>query len=380
MPAQSDVMEATGAAPVVDDLSTFVLGGRLQSQLPDGLANTTEVRTPIQGFADAIDAERIGFRRVWLSERFNIKEAATLLSGMAAHTSRLELGTGVIRPSDRHPKLMAAFAATMQACYGPRFVLGLGQGEADYNRVALGLSAAPGYAGLVDYVGLLRQLWRGERVDYDGPAGSFHGLAMGDTYHGDPPPVWYGSFGGPRAARAVAEAFDGIMLCPLLTPGATRAARKNIDVACERIGRDPGTVRVAQCVITAPDLDEFETRQQTYARAVTYMQIDHWAKATVKVNNWDLAPAVRLQQADEFAGMASADEHFHRRDLMEATRFIPDEWIAESCALGTSEQCVDKMLEFRNAGADEIIIYGTTPGQNQGVVESWRARASSGRL
>lgn len=364
----------TELPPVVDDLSAFVLGGRLKSELPDDVANDTDVRTPAQGFADAVDAERIGFRRVWLSERFNIKEAAVLLSGMAAHTTRLEVGTGVIRTTDRHPKLMASTAATMQACYGDRFVLGLGQGEAEYNRVVLGLSESPGYQGLVDYVGILRRLWRGEKIEYDGPAGHHHGIALGDLYHGGPPPVWYGSFGGPQATSAVATAFDGIMLCPLLTPEATANARRGIDRACERIGRDPGTVRVAQCVITAADLDEYETRQQTYARAVTYMQIDHWAKATVRVNGWSLEPANRLREFDQFKGMPSADEQFHRRDLMDATELIPDEWITASCAVGTAADCVRKFEEFRAAGADEIITYGTTPGQNAGVVDAWRDR------
>ena len=381
MSVSAEVASATNQqlAPVVDDLSAFVLGGRLQSRLPHHVANETDVRTPAQGFADAVDAERIGFRRVWLSERFNIKEAATLLSGMAAHTTRLEVGTGVIRSSDRHPKLMAATAATMQACYGDRFVLGLGQGEAEYNRVALGLAEAPGYPGLIDYVDILRRLWRGETIEYDGRAGSFHGLALGDVYHGGPPPVWYGSFGGPRAAAAVARAFDGIMLCPLLTPEATANARRNIDQACERVGRDPASVRVAQCVVTAADLDEYETRQQTYARAVTYMQIEHWAKATVRVNGWDLVPANKLREFDKFKGMASADEHFHRRDLMDATDLIPDEWIEATCAVGSASDCVRKFEEFSDAGADEIITYGTTPGQNAGVVAAWRDRGTPQR-
>jgi probable F420-dependent oxidoreductase len=363
-------------APVVDDLSAFVLGGRLRSQLPTEVRNETEVRTPAHGFADAQAAEQVGFRRVWLSERFNIKEAGTLLSGMAAHTTRLEVGTGVVRPTDRNPKLMAAWGATMHACYGPRFVLGLGRGEAEYNRIALGLARSPGYDALVDYVQILRRLWAGETIDYEGPAGRYANMALGDLYEGPAPQVWYGSFGNARACDAVARAFDGIMLCPLLGPQATAATRRHLDAACQRIGRDPASVRIAQCVITAPELDELETRQLLHARAVTYMQIEHWAKYTVATNGWDIGPALKLQELKQFAGMASADEKFHRRDLLDAADLIPQEWIDETCAYGSIDDCVRKFAEFRAAGADEIVTYGSTPQQNAGVVSAWRARSA----
>lgn len=363
----------TDLAPVLEDISGFVLGGRLKSHLPPDVRNETEVRTPAQGFTDGIEAERLGYRRVWLSERFNIKEADIILGGIAAKTSRLEVCTGVIRTTDRHPKLMAAMGATMHACYGPRFVLGLGMGEAQYNREALGMIGAAGYDGLTDYVDILKRLWRGETVNYHGPAGAFSNMALGDIYEGPAPEVWYGSFGNPKASQAVARAFDGIMLVPLLTPEATAAAKQNIVRECERIGRDPATVRIAQSVISAPELDELETRQLCHARAVTYMQIEHWAKYTCNTNRWDMGPALKLQQHKKFQGMMAADEKFHRKDLMDATDLIPESWITETCAFGSIDSCIRKLLEFKDAGADEIVTYGSTPGQNARLLDAWRS-------
>ena len=43
---------------------------------------------PAEGIQDGVDAERLGFRRVWLSERYDIKAADVLLSGIAARTER----------------------------------------------------------------------------------------------------------------------------------------------------------------------------------------------------------------------------------------------------------------------------------------------------
>ena len=78
--------------------------------------------------------------------------------------------TGLISPARRHVLHTAAFGATMHAAFGPRFILGLGRGEHAYLRHE-GLRTA-GFDGLVDYVRILRRLWAGETVTYDGPAGT----------------------------------------------------------------------------------------------------------------------------------------------------------------------------------------------------------------
>ena len=54
----------------------------------------TVSRTPAQGIEDGVLAERLGFKRIWLSERIDIKNADVILSGVGARTTRLELGTG----------------------------------------------------------------------------------------------------------------------------------------------------------------------------------------------------------------------------------------------------------------------------------------------
>ena len=55
----------------------------------------------------------------------------------------------------------------MQAAYGPRFILGLGRATAGL----MGQKAIT-YRALTDYVAIIRQLWRGETVMYEGPTGS----------------------------------------------------------------------------------------------------------------------------------------------------------------------------------------------------------------
>ena len=72
---------------VVEDLSAFVISGRVKSQLHGDPEHETSERTPAQGVADGVEAERLGFARVWLAERPELKEPATILGGIAARTS-----------------------------------------------------------------------------------------------------------------------------------------------------------------------------------------------------------------------------------------------------------------------------------------------------
>ena len=103
----------SGAAYAIDDLSAYVIAGRVKVQ-PSPVSETA-ARTPAQGVDDGVVAERIGFRRVFLSERWNLKEAGALLGRIAARTTRIGVGAGVIPPAPRHPMHAAGFASTMQS-------------------------------------------------------------------------------------------------------------------------------------------------------------------------------------------------------------------------------------------------------------------------
>src|SRR5581483_6590459 len=176
----------------------------------------TEGRTPAQGIEDGVEAERLGFRRVFLSERWDIKEADVILAAIGARTSRLELVTGIIGPTTRHPWQVAALGATMQACFGPRFVLGLGRGDAGAFK-GMGIPMAT-YKAMVESAEMTRRLWAGETISYKGQLGEFDALKLHESYHGPQPPIWIAGFCHELGARAAAQAFDGVILPPMLVP------------------------------------------------------------------------------------------------------------------------------------------------------------------
>jgi 5,10-methylenetetrahydromethanopterin reductase len=364
--------EAGGLAPVAEDMSAYIIAGAVTSE-QEQVGYETVSRTPAQGIEDGVEAERLGFRGVWLSERVDIKNADVILSGIGARTSRLELGTGVIDPPTRHPWMAAALAATMQACYGPRFIFGLGRGDNGYF-AGTGIEMAS-FRYMEDYIDICRALWRGETVSYEGPVGTFAAMSFAQTYHGELPPVYFGGYGLPRGARLMAERCDGVLLVPMMTPEAVYESVQRIRKECERIGRDPDEIRIVALVVTAPDMDDFETRAIAHGRAVTYLQYLGYGEVLCDVNHWDRTILGEIRNHPQFAKLGEvADRVFQRHQMMDVAAKVPDAYMKDASAFGTVGECVSSLQRFIDAGADEIATYGSTPAQNARLLAAWRAR------
>jgi alkanesulfonate monooxygenase SsuD/methylene tetrahydromethanopterin reductase-like flavin-dependent oxidoreductase (luciferase family) len=208
---------------------------------------------------DGVEAEGIGFRRVFLSERWNLKEAGAILGGVGALTEHIGLATGVMPPhTARHPLHAAALASTMNTAYGSRFILGLGRGDGGAIGEKTGLRTF-GYQATEDYVDIIRRLWRGEAVDYDGPAGEFGGLKMDDRHDGPDPEIWLGSFGMSRGAKTAALCADVTFQCPHEKVGYEGGMGRNF-VRVQRVRIIEMTGQRSECEGGGPTVGEKEVK------------------------------------------------------------------------------------------------------------------------
>lgn len=343
---------------VVEDLSIYLICGRVATRHERGFTHISTALT------DAQDAERLGFRRGWLSERFDLKDAGAILGGIAARTTRFGVGTGVWSASSRHLMVAASFGATMNALYGPRFVLGLGRG------VPLPDMPEFSFGRFVEYAETVKALWRGGVVDYNGAALSTID-ALGDV---PKPEIWACGYGRPKFATAAAhEVFDAVMLYPFLTVEAVRTVVERLRNACADRGRDPESLWVCHPIVVAPDLDDFTTCAYAHARAVTYLEWPGHGESLCDSNRWDTSVLTRLREHKQLQGK-NADQDFHRTELMEPARMVPDEWMQESCAIGSVDHCLDRLAAYRAVGVDEIAIYASTPAENAELIARRRDR------
>jgi probable F420-dependent oxidoreductase len=349
--------------PVLDDLGTFLLSGR--------------VKDPALAMSEAVEAERLGLRRIWISERYDLKEAGAMIGGVLARTSRILAGPGVIATGSRHPLLTAALGTTMQGMYGGRFVLGLGRSIGQYLREQ-GIPEAS-FAAYEDYVGILRRLWAGETVSYDGPVGSFEALRIIDLPTTPPPPIWCASIGGPRMSRLAGRIADGVLLSPCMTPEATAQCVRWIREEREHVGLDPAGIRVCQPLLSAPELDPTYTDEIIKRRIVGYVQFDRFRHRYAVDNGWDLATMERICNHPMFQAMdrGTIDQSFRREELATPAQLVPDSWVDGTCAVGSIAKCVAIMQDFRDAGADELALYASTPTDNARLIAAWREHTSS---
>jgi alkanesulfonate monooxygenase SsuD/methylene tetrahydromethanopterin reductase-like flavin-dependent oxidoreductase (luciferase family) len=143
----------------------------------------------------------------------------------------------------------------------------------------------------------------------------------------------------------------------------------------ERLGLDPHGFRICHPIVCACELSEERTLAITAARFLTYIVgMPVFAKAWPVRNDWDPATLQGLLDHPQFQSMArpTADQSFHREEMMDPARTVPEEWMRATCAIGSVDECVKTLRAFKDAGVDELALYGSTPAENARVIAAWR--------
>jgi alkanesulfonate monooxygenase SsuD/methylene tetrahydromethanopterin reductase-like flavin-dependent oxidoreductase (luciferase family) len=184
--------------------------------------------------------------------------------------------------------------------------------------------------------------------------------------------------GGPVASKLAAKIADGVMLVPFLTVEAVARAVQLIRSERERLNLDP-SITILHPIVVAAGLDDAHARAIAHARFVTYIVgMPFFARAYLRQNGWDEAAMARILDHPQFSAMdrPTADQVFHREQLASPAELVPDEWMRDSCAIGSVEECIARFKELRAAGVDEIACYGSSPADNATLVAAWRRSGS----
>jgi probable F420-dependent oxidoreductase len=201
--------------------------------------------------ADARHAEALGFDIVMVSDhlvgRRPTLETWTVLTWLAAGTSRIGLGTNVLGLPYRNPAVTAKMAESLDRLSGGRLVLGLGAGGTDAEFRAFGLPVRPPREKIDAFeeaLEVIRRLWTDPSVTFDGRHYSLHEASL-DPRPERRIPLWLGTY-GPRALRLTGRIADGwIPSYPYAPPERWREMRDLVRRAAEETGRDPSDIAFA---------------------------------------------------------------------------------------------------------------------------------------
>lgn len=337
--------EEAGARALFDKFGTYILPGRVDD--------------PRRGIEEAQEAERIGLGAVWISERFALKEPAVLAGAVSEATAKIRIN-GTFYATMRHPIVTASIANMMQAMSGDRFGVMFARAVPAYMKM-LGAPAIT-MERLGDCISIMRRLWAGETVDYEGVLGRFPMLKLTDKHEGPSPPIIFTAI-GPKSLEFAGAYCDGVLLHPFVSPEGVRNSTRIVRDAAERAGRDPMTVRIHHNVIVAPDLPKDEEDAVVRGRAITYFELPGFGDLIVEINGWDKAvlDAVRAHPKIAALNGKPADQAYTRQELVDVGQLLPQQWIDEGAAVGTAAQCADRLMAYLDAGADEILLHGSAP-------------------
>ncbi len=177
----------------------------------------------------AARAERLGFDAIWIGDSLFARPRhapLTLMTAIAARLKRVEVGTAVLLPALHNPVLLAHQVATLDQVAEGRVILGVGI-AADVPNIraeftAAGVPFEKRVGRMMEGLRLMRALWTGKRVDWDG-RWKVEGAVLGPTPHRPGgPPLWVGG-SLPASIDRAGRYFDGWMP---ITPHAAQWGRQ----------------------------------------------------------------------------------------------------------------------------------------------------------
>lgn len=265
-------------------------GIALPQDAPDG----TEAAARVARFARA--AERAGYDGLWTLDRVQghqrVMEPLALLTAAAMATHRIRLGAAVIILPLRSPVELARTSATIDRLSGGRLELGVGVG-ADRERVrAVGLEPARRGERMDDAVAVLRGLWAGERLDYEGATLAVRGWMVRPLPLQRPgPTLWFGGHSRGALRRAVRWG-DGWLGAGSVS---TAVVGREITMLREELGaagRDEASLRLGKRLYLA--LDDARGRR---GRHIRQWLGDHYRDPAITDRVAAIGPAPAITEA-----------------------------------------------------------------------------------
>lgn len=236
-----------------------------------GLQGKTPTFHDLQEMAQA--AEQAGLDSIWLSdhlihrlpgrEETGIWEVFTMLSALAAVTTRITLGPIVVCTSFRSPALIAKMADTIDEISGGRLILGLGAGWHQPEYEAFGYPFDHLASRFDEAMQIIAPLLREGKVDFQGQYYQVHNCVLrprGPSHNG-PPILIAGQ--RPRMLQLTARYANAWNTAWHVEPSVVKERYDAFKKACAAVGRDPAEVELTvgtAVKILAPGEDASATK------------------------------------------------------------------------------------------------------------------------
>ena len=301
----------------------------------------------------------LGYRDFWYTDvRFG-RECYLGLAAVAAATGRIQLGPGVTDPFTRHPAITAATIATFDELSGGRALLGLGIGGQGFRE--LGVERRRPVAALRETIEVVRGLWSGRTVDFQGKVVSLAGGRLGFTPVRDRIPIRIATH-GPQIARLAGKIADGVLIANVLLPDVFSFYLDRIREGMDAVGRtldgfDLG-LRVEACI------------SEDHEAAIDVMRRRMAARLIGQYPHWDYLGEMGIVLPEAFAEIAGT------KDVSlagEAAAVMPDEVVDNTVLAGNAEYVAERLARVSRPEIGSITVRPhRVPGESvEAVIEAF---------
>jgi alkanesulfonate monooxygenase SsuD/methylene tetrahydromethanopterin reductase-like flavin-dependent oxidoreductase (luciferase family) len=214
-------------------------------------------------------AEDVGFDSLWLADHFLFRfggkfglkwqvgswDCWSILSALAAATTRIELGTLVTCATFRNPALLAKMADSVDDISGGRLILGLGAGYHEPEYRALGLPYDHRVSRFEEAITIISTLLREGKIDFQGSYYSARECELRPRGPRPGGPLLLVGSTSPRMLRLtarLADLWNGWLVFGRSDPREVPPLRALVDAACHEVGRQPQTLGRTLAVLVAP--------------------------------------------------------------------------------------------------------------------------------
>lgn len=294
-------------------------------------------------------AEARGFSEIWQADTRLARDCVVMMSAFLAETTRLRVGSGVLPIWTRNAAVIAASWSTMWELAGQgRVMLGLGAWwEPIASRV--GVERRQPLKAMRENVEAIRQLFTMEEVTYQGEFVQLDRVKLDVAYGNTAPrdiPIYIGAT-GPKMLELAGEICEGVVLNYVVSVDYIREAVELVRQGAERAGKSLDDVDRPELLVCCLSDDDPQAAMMEGKTLVAYYlgTEPHIMKAS-KVDE------ELIKRVQDVVGWPATAEDYRR-----AAELIPDEVVRNLMAVGTSQQCRDKVAEYIEAGITCPILY-----------------------
>ncbi|MEM2995843.1 MAG: 5,10-methylenetetrahydromethanopterin reductase [Candidatus Bathyarchaeia archaeon] len=293
----------------------------------------------------AIQAEKVGFDYLWVTDHFNNRNVYVSLAMVAAYTEKIKFGPGVTNPYLVHPVVTAQAVATLNEIAPGRVICGLGVGDKTTLQM-LGVEQVKPLTTIRETVHIIREVTSGKTVEMQGEIFKVSRAKL-NFKAANPIPIFIGAQ-GPKMLALAAEIGDGVLI--------NASHPKDIENAVKFVHEGAMTAGKKLEALGISAYTSFSIASD-HEKAL---------KAVVPVVAFIVAgaPEIVLERhgiSTELAGKIR--DALMRAQWKEAFSYVDNNMVEAFSICGAPETCIEKISELFKVGVNQVVV-GSPIGPN----------------